>query len=502
MSDRPPADDPSASGQSDRDDEDLDSSVTPAPVSRQWAREQRQGGTRRKGAQASRASASGDERRTSSERRTLPPPAEPSPADLDRSVTAERSDSTSTDGAAAESAAAVSSNAAAARPRLSRRGTVVFSMATLVFIAGLASLVWTAYSTSLDIKGGASIGAETNPTRPGYEAQVKANSTYLVAGVDSKGTLTDAMLVVPGATTGGTVMFIPGVTLIEDAKLELSTFAAQNGLEAAVKEIEKILGCAVSNTITADAAQLETWFTPLGSLKIDNPDTMVERTSPTDSRIVFGPGALTLEPADIGKYLSFVSDGEPGINRVTRLQTVMDAWMKAIVAMPAGAPAPGDVGSGVGGEPLDAGSMFTQLAGGTVAFQTLPTQAIAIPGTNGARVYKPDPAAMKQLLSSVVPYPTSAFPGQRPRVRVFNGSTDLGAATRAAPGIIDLGAEITVFGNWKEPTIAITDVQYNAASAQVVAEAIAAKFGVQAVGSGSTSDAYDITLVLGADVTK
>ncbi len=386
---------------------------------------------------------------------------------------------------------------------IGRRGVLVYSFATLVFVAGLVALAWQGYRTTLDIKGGTSLDAETDPSKPGYEAQVKPIPTHLVVNVDSAGALTEVQLVVPSDTDagGGVVLFIPGVTLVEtpEGNSELTVYAAAKGIDATVSRIEEFLGFGVTDAVTLNPEQTAAMFEPLGSFAIDNPDALVSTGADGNKQIEFGAGQQTLAPADVARFLAFVSDGDTGINRSARNQIVWKQWMAALAANPAAVPTVPPFEPAVGDDAVDLSGIVGGLSSGQVVFRDLPTLAISLPDAKGAKVYRVDAVAMAALVPEIVPYPTSATPGQRVRVRVLNGTSDLGAATRAASAVVGAGGEITVVGNAKPMDATVTTVEFHSEAMAERAAPIAAAFGVTATASSLQTDAVDVTVTLGPD---
>jgi hypothetical protein len=383
------------------------------------------------------------------------------------------------------------------------KGVAAFALATLIFVAGLVTLVWQGWETSLDIKGGTSFQAETDPSKPGYEAQVKPVPNHLVLNVDANGRLTDAELIVEisGRSGGsGVVMPIPGATLIQtDAgPSELVDYLADHGPDAAVSELERILGFGITDTVTLSPQQITQMFGPAGPITFQNPDALIAATPSGDKEIRYGAGALTLQPDEVADYLSFTSDGEAAVNRSVRMGIVWDAWIKAIAANAGAAPKLPPLSPVVGEAPVDLSALVAALAHDNVSYPTFPVQTIPIPGSSAA-VYRPDAEKIAALVPSIVPYPTSAFPGQRPRTRVLNGTSDRDAAPRAAATIVGAGGEITEFGNARGAARTDTTVEYHDDAAAGGAQKIAAALGVTATRSNSQTEAYDVTVTLGAD---
>jgi hypothetical protein len=152
-----------------------------------------------------------------------------------------------------------------------------------------------------------------------------------------------------------------------------------------------------------------------------------------------------------------------------------------------------------GGDPIDVSSLVATLARGPVNYQQLPLDRFTVPYQGGFAIYEPDAPGVSDLMSRMVPFPGSAFPGQRVRVRLLNGTTDPNAGLRAATPIVAANAQILVLGNASSFDIAATRVEYNSTKELDAAKAIATKLGAGAPVPGDDSDAIDVTVTLGKD---
>ena len=378
----------------------------------------------------------------------------------------------------------------------------MYSIATLVFIAGLVSLAWDGYRTSLKIKGGTSLDAVKDPTKPGYEAQVKPIPTHLLVLTDDKGAATDSVVIAEGnGGKGGSVVVVPGVTIVQqpDANMNLSAFIASKGVGAGIDQIQRIITFGVSDSTTVTPKQWGELLTPLGKLTVANPSPLVRSTSPGQKTVVYPSGDVVLTPANIGDYLTFVSEGEAAINRADRVQAVFEAWLSALSTNPAGAPTAAPFTAASGDGPVDVAGLMTGLSQAAVVVKQLPTTAVPLPSANGTRVYLPDDVQIAAMVPTINPFPTSAFPGQRARTRILNGTVDAAAATRAAAPVVGAGGEVTVLGNASRFGIATTTVVYHDPSMKGAADKIAAALAVTATASPSQTEAYDVTVTLGSD---
>ena len=113
----------------------------------------------------------------------------------------------------------------------------------------------------------------------------------------------------------------------------------------------------------------------------------------------------------------------------------------------------------------------------------------------------PDSAALPTYVARVVPFPTSATPGQRARVELLNGTTKDDAALLAAPKVVAAGGEISLLGNASSFDVATTTVQYMAPEAKDAADAIAKTLGVSATAATSQSGGIDVRVTIGRDRT-
>ena len=382
-----------------------------------------------------------------------------------------------------------------------RRGVALYSLATVLFLAGLAVLGWKGYQTSLDIKGGNSLDAVSDPTKPGYEAQVRPTPAHLLINTDATGKVVDLELLIEGADNkGGAIVFIPGVMVVEaDGGAQNLTKLAEGGMPAMLDSLQRVLGVGITDAATVNPTQLEQLLSATGPLTIENPDALIRNSGSAQKEIVFPAGQITVSPAQAVDYLSFVNKGESEVNRTSRAKVFWDAWIKALgekgeTAAPKSAPFSSVTGEGK----VDLSTVITQFGAGTTSTQQLPLAAVPVPGA-GVTVYRGDRAGIDSLLPRLIPFPASAFPGQRARVSLLNGTTDTSAALRAATPVVEAGAQITVLGNAANFHVSRTTVEYHDPAKADAAKAIATKLGVGAPVAGTQSDALDITVTIGAD---
>jgi len=369
-----------------------------------------------------------------------------------------------------------------------------YGIASLVCCAGLIALAWYGYDTSLDIRGGTALNASTNPSKPGDEARVRPTPTHLVVPTTSDGRIEDLELVVEGSKSGGAVVFVPAlmVVTVNDAPTNLRDLAAERGIPKLVEVLQDTLGIGITDAVEVDPEQLAQLFGSAGAIEIDNPDALR-----VDGEVAFPAGAVRLEADQVAHYLSIVNDGEAVVNRPFRAQQVWQAWLGKLASSPA--PTLAGLPAVVGDGSLDLSGLMARVAAGHVNYQQLPVDRLAVPNQGGFAIYQPNRGAIDELMAEVVPFPGSAYPGQRARVRLLNGTRNAAATLRAAQPIVAAGGQIVVIGNAAKFGLATTTVEYNAESQKAAAQAIAKKLGIATASPGVESDAADVTVTVGAD---
>ncbi len=422
---------------------------------------------------------------------------------------------------------------AAQRRRWAVRG---FSVTTVVALAGVSWLGYQGYDASLKVRGGATAEVITDPSAPGYIAAVDASPVHLVALTDSDDELSAVLLFVPDPSGGGTIVWSLGELVVERAaigessddvaaepepedgtdttavpetsappageKISLATLYADEGLAAMRAEYERVLGFGATDAITADPAAIATAAGPLGQIAIRNPDPISVEVKGKRS-VKYKAGELALEPDEVGEFLTTRGAGEQPVNRGARTEIVLDALIERLAGRsePAGgssstSASTNPAASGSGSEGVDFASVLTVMGSAGTDFVELPTERQSF---KGSYLYSPDAAGVAAALEGVVRFPVSAFPGQRPRVRVLNGTTENTRAGELAPDLARAGGEVLLVGNSNPLDVDTSSVVYSDESFQPVADRIAEIVGVTAERTDEISDAADIDVVLGAD---
>ena len=386
-------------------------------------------------------------------------------------------------------------------PSRSRWGTAVFAAITLLFIAGLASLVWEGYRSAEDITGGNEVHDVNDPAAPGYQAAVVPTPVDLFVMLKPDGTLGDILLLAEGAGgLGGGVVVVPGVTVIESVAgpLSLGEVFEISGLDGVRNSVTQMIGAGVTGFAAVSPDEMRAVLEPAGLLTIDNPDRIGIDDGSGNRETVFEAGELQLAAEEAVTYMNTVGSGEDEINRASRAQAVWESWL-ATVAAEGESTLPPDLQLGEGDSSVEIRERIDGLAAGFVSFEQLPLERIPVPGTDLFAVYRPLEDAIAEMTLRVIPFPSSAFPGQRARVRLLNGTRDATRALKAARPVVGAGGEITALGNAEEFGQEATVVEFYDVGHSETADAIAEALGVRATFEPQSNDGFEVTVIVGSD---
>ena len=379
----------------------------------------------------------------------------------------------------------------------------------------------------------ATVAADVNA--PGYQAMVAPTPTMLVVHRGPQGQLAGiAMLALAGDSGGGAVLLVP-TSVIVDADTPLPQTLAGIYAGGGVSELSTALGrlfrVGFQQVVAADARD---WAAVTGSavLTVANPDELLGE----DGEVAFEAGEIVLSGADIERYLRLRNPGEDERGHLFRVQLLWQAWMRSLADASLGS---ATTAAATAAPAESFASMVSELARAEVRVLDLPvrdadeatlarvdTAAVTVdPGLDGegsddegsddeesdggageaagGPLFVVDEQAVRTLVASLVPFPTSAQPGDRVRVRLLNGLGDQGQALNVATLLVPAGAEITVFGNADRFDHATTRVEYYDPAQQANAEVLAAVLGLASATYSQTGEtAVDVSVIVGRDLAQ
>jgi hypothetical protein len=364
-----------------------------------------------------------------------------------------------------------------------------FPAVLLLLFAAVPVLVYAGAQVVLKTNDGRLVPGTADPNQPGWQATVPPTPTMVLATVNDKGGLSSVALLALTSDKAGSVVLIPADTQVsvDGAPQTLVEAYAAGGQGRLKTAIESLTGTGIDSLVLANGGNWRELVSPVGSLTFQNPDNVI-----VNGVMLFPEGQVTVPPDKVGDFVESRNWAEDDTNRLLRQETLWRAWLTKIAAAPGSSGVPGEVDSGIG-------KFLKTMAHEQVEYDVLPVQVHALT-TAYAGVYLPLTGQVRALVGQVIPFPTSAVPGDRPRIRVFDGTGRLGHGLAAAHNLTLAGAQIDMIGNASSFRIAHTQLVVASEAQRAAAEKLRDALGVGTViVDGGADDSVDVTVVLGAD---
>ena len=378
-----------------------------------------------------------------------------------------------------------------------RAHLIAYGVTFVVALLAIPILTIVGVQALLDSRDGEVIDPVLDPELPGYQALVSPSPTLAVVHTDPSGALVGAsMLALAGegdAAAGGSVLLVPPATLAtvpDIGALTLEYVQNLNGTESTHSLMEWVLGIGIDDVVEMGHGTWADLVEPLGGLQLVNPDDL----HGGDGSVVFPSGELELAPDDVGPYLSILEPGENPLNRVLRQELVWDAWLAALAEHPDDVAFSGEQDQGLA-------RFVPAIAAGASRIETLPvTVDAAVPPPGEPILFHPDDEAIAALVPEIVPFPAGARPGERPLVRVLDGSARAELIPTAVRQVAVAGGQVVMIGNTDEFGVATTEIRFAAAELEPFATSVADTLGVGIVERVEhIDDNAELVIVLGED---
>ncbi len=365
---------------------------------------------------------------------------------------------------------------------------VGFPAALVLLALAIPLLVWAGLRVILDSTDGQLVKRVTDPAAPGYEAVLEPTPTDLVVTVDRAGNLESVTVLALTSDAAGGVMTIPPGTRVPmvGTQFSLASIYSTLGVDALRSSVGQLLNLTFTDAQVIASGDWPGLVGPVAPVTVSSPDSVPDANGAT----LFPKGAVDLTGAQVSSYLAGRSADESDLNRMLRQQAFWRAWLAEVGAVGAsGLSVPTDSGIGL---------FVAGLSGAQPVFLTLPVTPDA-PDAKGNQQFLPVTDEIPGAVATIVPFPEGA-PGMRPRLRVLDGTGQLGNGVSAALVLAAAGGQIDVVGNARSFGATTTQFVYYEPSYEGAARIMRDALGVgEVVRSDQTNSATDLTVVLGED---
>jgi hypothetical protein len=140
------------------------------------------------------------------------------------------------------------------------------------------------------------------------------------------------------------------------------------------------------------------------------------------------------------------------------------------------------------------------MSSAQISFTTLPTKEVVLYTTPPVMLNQIDDLALPSWVGEFVPFPVSAYPGQRATVSMLNGTTDKRLSNLVAPKVVAGGGQIALAGNAASFDMTTSTVEYTETGSKAAAEAIAQQLGLPATLGADPNSNVDVTVTMGQDL--
>ncbi len=392
-------------------------------------------------------------------------------------------------------------------PRWLRR--LGFALSMVALVAALPVLARMGWKHALAAGDEASAASSADVAAPGYRAMVSPTPTMLLVHRSPAAELAGVSMLAQVGDDSSAVLLIP-TSLVVDAESgrgrTLASVFVAGGVDEVAAAVARALHIGFAQVVALDAADWEAAAAG-HTVVLENPDQLAD----SDGQVRFEPGRLTLQAQDLEPYSRLRNAAEEDRGRLFRNDLLWTAWFKSLAkGSPASTRDPFSV-------------MVHAMAKASVVVVELPvvkadamaaSQVEVGVSTNSLAqgvedslnrevfyVLDVDPAMA--LLSTIVPFPSAARPGDRIRVRLLNGIGDQTGALAASAKLVPAGAEITVFGNADRFDYANTMVEFFDETQRNHAVTLAVALGVASPVFNPIADGtVDVSVIVGKDFSS
>ena len=362
----------------------------------------------------------------------------------------------------------------------------------------VVALVWAVVllvdglSTVLDSEGGETREAVTDPSALGFEAFVEQTWSMLVATEDGDGELVQVAVVAATgrAEGGGTILLVPPEVVAqgcEASPCRLAERHSEGGIDHVRETVTRLLEVEVTAAVLMTPDRWTSLAGPASPVPVDLPIDLVATASDGTTVVRFPAGRVDVAPSDVVDLLAFPDDAD-GLARLERQSAWWAAWLVRVGI--------GDPSENLPNLELDLVDLMALVAGGSVRLADLPLTAVE---TDLVSQLVADNGMVAELAVQMFPFPIPLVPGQRPTVRLLNGTGDPSLDSPARERVLRAGMDLSVVGNYRHDGVIQTRVVYRDLVLAEAANDLAAALGGGTLFDEKASPVTDLTVIIGAD---
>jgi len=330
----------------------------------------------------------------------------------------------------------------------------------------------------------------TDPAAPGYEAVVEKTPTAVAAVLAADGSLDSAAVFALTSDSSGGVLLVPGTLGIptDFGMFPLSEVWKFDGIDAVASGVGRVLNLNFTEKFAIESNEWPLLIGPYAPISFNSPDAVRD----AKDAVVFPKGTVTLKADQVSSFLTSKSPKDNDLNRLIRNELFWKAWLAKVKS--GSTTFPVSTASGIG-------RFVASVARGQLSVSSLPVVPVAVssPLPTAGPMFTVQESAALDAVAAIVPFPDGA-PGQRPRIRVLDGTGKLSNGINAAIILNAAGGQVDVVGNAKNFGQETTQIIYFDGTPEATAQKMRNALTVgELVASKQSNSGADMTVILGED---
>ena len=359
-------------------------------------------------------------------------------------------------------------------------------VALIVLAGAIVALILNATNAILTSADGELTEVILDPTAEGYEIYITPTPSYLGIVEDQSGELISVVVIslFPN-DIGGSLIVLPSELLIGEEMTagEIYNINGVAGLEQSVGDYFTV-GFDSTGVLSNDF-----WiehFSQIGEITVEIDDPL---TTSEDGQqiVVFDSGNISVAPERLDDFIAWENPSESPYNRWVRNQRFWSSWVDLVRTTDI------DLENSDSSEP-QLMRMLAALGRGEMLLFEPPLVA----ESSSRASFSTNRDDMKSLILQMIPFPTSASSGSRPKVKLLDGIGGLDLPNSYVPPLVASGAQILLLGNAETYGVDKSQIIYhNESLLPLVNDFSNAISGAELTYDPITETAIDVTVIIG-----